>query len=221
MPLSRAARAIAATCLLSSRRASSLAYDARFRSKVDGLVARRRGDLLVVLHQKGSHGPEYYKRYPDRFERFTPVCSSNLPQDCDRQSIVNAYDNTILYTDYVLDRLIELLEKDARRAHNDTALLYLSDHGESLGENGLYLHGFPYALAPREQTHIPALAWFSRGFGRDRRCVAGTADNAYSQDNLFDSVLGLFRVQTSVYVPGKDIFAACRSPGAALQAARH
>ena len=179
------------------------------------------GDVLVVLHQQGSHGPEYYKRYPDRFERFTPVCASNLPQDCDRREIVNAYDNTILYTDYVLDRLIELLEKDARRAHNDTALLYLSDHGESLGENGLYLHGFPYALAPREQTHIPALAWFSRGFGLDRRCVAGTADNAYSQDNLFDSVLGLFRVQTSVYVPGKDIFAACRSPGAALQAARH
>lgn len=173
-------------------------------------IVNAEGDLFIVLHQKGSHGPEYYKRYPDRFERFTPVCSSNLPQDCDRQAIINAYDNTILYTDYVLDQLIGLLARDARRNNDATALLYMSDHGESLGENGLYLHGFPYALAPEYQTHVPALAWFSNGFGLDHGCLAGLADERYSQDNLFDSVLGLFAVRTQVYRPGQDIFRACR-----------
>ncbi|WP_221180009.1 phosphoethanolamine transferase [Salinisphaera orenii] len=177
------------------------------QDRIDGA----KGDLLVVLHQQGSHGPEYYKRYPDRFERFTPVCSSNLPQDCDRQAIINAYDNTIVYTDHVLDQIIGLLEQDARQNQDATALLYLSDHGESLGENGLYLHGFPYALAPAVQTHVPALAWFSSEFGLDRGCLTRIAGNPYSQDNLFDSVLGLFAVRTSVYKPDADIFGQCRA----------
>ncbi|WP_123591600.1 phosphoethanolamine transferase [Salinisphaera orenii] len=178
-------------------------------------------DLFIVLHQQGSHGPEYYKRYPARFERFTPVCASNLPQECDRQAIVNAYDNTILYTDYVLDEIIDLLERNARTNHDTTALLYLSDHGESLGEHGLYLHGFPYALAPDVQTHVPALAWFSRGFGMGRGCLARIAGHAYSQDNLFDLVLGLFRVQTSVYRRINDIFYACRYTNGARHASRN
>lgn len=182
-------------------------------------IANTKGDLFIVLHQKGSHGPEYYKRYPDRFERFTPVCSSNLPQDCDRQAIVNAYDNTILYTDYVLDQLIGLLGDDARQNNDAAALLYISDHGESLGEGGLYLHGFPYTLAPEYQTHVPALAWFSQGFDIDRGCLAGVADGAYSQDNLFDSVLGLFAVRTQVYRPAQDIFRACREPATGQAAA--
>ncbi|WP_353177400.1 phosphoethanolamine--lipid A transferase [Salinisphaera sp. T5B8] len=178
-------------------------------------IADTRGDLLVVLHQKGSHGPEYYKRYPDGFARFTPVCESNRPQDCDRQSIINAYDNSIVYTDAVLDNLIALLARDARQHGDATALFYMSDHGESLGEDGLYLHGFPYALAPSYQTHVPALAWLSPGFDMDRACLARLQDNAYSQDNLFDTVLGLFAVKTRVYQPDMDIFRACRrTPGA-------
>ena len=168
------------------------------------------GDLLVVLHQKGSHGPEYYKRYPKGYERFTPVCESNEPQNCDRQAIVNAYDNTIVYTDAVLDDIITLLARDAQQNGDATAMFYLSDHGESLGENGLYLHGFPYALAPAEQAHIPALAWLSSNFDVDRGCLAGLQDNEYSQDNVFDTVLGLFSVDTAVYRPDSDIFRGCR-----------
>ena len=175
-------------------------------------IAATQGDLLVVLHQKGSHGPEYYKRYPQRFARFRPVCESNQPQDCDRQAIVNAYDNSILYTDAVLDDAIALLARDARQRGDATALFYVSDHGESLGEEGLYLHGFPYALAPSYQTHVPALAWLSPGFSLPAGCLAGLEENDYSQDNLFDTVLGLFSVQTQVYRPQEDIFRPCRPP---------
>ncbi len=124
---------------------------------------------------------------------------------------MNAYDNTIVYTDAVLDELIALLARDAKRKGDATALFYLSDHGESLGEDGLYLHGFPYALAPSYQTHVPALAWLSPTFGLDRDCLAGLQHNDYSQDNLFDTVLGLFAVQTQVYRPGSDIFRGCRA----------
>lgn len=177
------------------------------------------GDLFIVLHQMGSHGPEYYKRYPTRFKQFTPVCASNMPQDCDRQSIINAYDNTILYTDHVLDQLIGLLQRDARQNNDATAMLYLSDHGESLGEDGLYLHGFPYALAPDYQTHIPAVAWFSRNQAIERGCLKQLADKPFSQDNVFDSILGLFAVQTSVYRPSEDIFKACRRDHAGLKTA--
>lgn len=178
------------------------------------------GDLFIVLHQMGSHGPAYYKRYPPAFKRFTPVCASNMPQDCDRQAIINAYDNTIVYTDHVLDQLIELLQRDARQNHDATAMIYVSDHGESLGESGLYLHGFPYALAPDYQTHIPAVAWFSKGQAIDRGCLKRVANQSFSQDNVFDSILGLFAVKTSVYRPSEDIFEACRGGGAGLQASR-
>lgn len=169
-----------------------------------------KGDVFIVLHQMGSHGPEYYKRYPQAFKRFTPVCASNMPQDCDRQAIVNAYDNTIVYTDHVLDQLIALLQRDAQANNDQTVMLYMSDHGESLGESGLYLHGFPYALAPEYQTHIPALAWFSKNQAIDRRCLSRIADQPFSQDNGFDTVLGLFAVQTAVYRPAMDIFRDCR-----------
>jgi len=109
-------------------------------------------DAVVVLHMKGSHGPAYFKRYPPAFEFFTPVCNSNELDRCARQDIVNAYDNTLRYTDHVLSLTIDLLRRNDRRF--DSAMLYVSDHGESLGENGLYLHGIPYALAPREQIHV-------------------------------------------------------------------
>lgn len=170
------------------------------------------GDVLIALHQQGSHGPAYYKRYPERFRTFTPECASNSPRQCPRRHIVNSYDNSIRYTDHVLARLVGLLRRDDDQY--DSALLYVSDHGESLGENGLYLHGFPYAFAPDEQTRVPFVAWFSEGFrqaaGMGDACLRGLTDNRYSHDNLFHTVLGLFSVRTSVYRRGRDIFAPCR-----------
>lgn len=168
-------------------------------------------DAVVVLHMKGSHGPAYFKRYPAAFEKFTPVCQDNQLDRCSAESIVNAYDNSLTYTDHVLAQTIELLKGNAARF--DTAMLYMSDHGESLGENGLYLHGLPYAMAPSEQTHVPMIVWLSAGLeqrsGIQASCLAKHQDVAYSHDNLFHSILGLMDVRTSAYQPERDLFRQC------------
>ena len=169
-------------------------------------------NTVLVLHQMGSHGPEYYKRYPKAFEKFTPVCESNALNNCSRESIVNGYDNTLLYTDHVLASLIDILR--SRQDKVDTAMLYLSDHGESLGEYNLFLHGTPYMLAPDQQKHVPMIAWFSdhyqQSFGIDIHCLQKERNAPLSQDNLFHSMLGLLEVRTRVYNPALDLFAGCR-----------
>ncbi|WJM98645.1 phosphoethanolamine--lipid A transferase [Pseudomonas defluvii] len=169
-------------------------------------------DTVLVLHQMGSHGPEYYKRYPKAYERFTPVCQSNALNTCSRESITNAYDNTLVYTDHVLASLIDILRSKSDKV--DTAMIYLSDHGESLGEYNLFLHGTPYMLAPEQQKHVPMLAWFSEGyqhsFAVDTACLAKSSSQPLSQDNLFHSMLGLLQVQSGVYKPDLDLFAGCR-----------
>ena len=180
---------------------------------LEAAVPSGAGDRVVVLHQLGNHGPNYFERYPPGFRRYTPVCESVDLGDCDRQAIVNAYDNALGYTDHVLAALIARLR---RNPDYDTAMIYLSDHGESLGEKGLYLHGVPYAIAPEEQTHVPMVMWFSPGFAAsaalDTRCVRQEAAEPASQDNLFPSVLGLLDVRTTLYDPDRDLFARCRRP---------
>lgn len=170
-------------------------------------------DTVLVLHQMGSHGPEYFKRYPRSFERFTPVCQSNAFETCSRESIVNAYDNTIVYTDHVLASLIDTLRSNADKV--DSAMIYLADHGESLGEYNLYLHGTPYLLAPDEQKHVPMMTWFSDGYQRsfqlDNRCLQGKRDVVLSQDNLFHSLLGLLKVNTHLYESSLDLFTGCQA----------
>lgn len=172
-------------------------------------IAKASGDLFVVLHQKGSHGPLYYKRVPDTCKEFAPECRQDDVQKCSREEIVNAYDNTILYTDRFLAETIDLLRELS--PHAETALLYMSDHGESLGENGIYLHGAPYFIAPGEQTHIPFVAWLSDAFARDAGIdlerAKGRQDAEFSHDNLFHTVLGLFSVTTEAYRPELDVFA--------------
>ncbi len=169
-------------------------------------------DTVLVLHQMGSHGPEYFKRYPMAYERFTPVCPSNALNQCSEQSIINAYDNTLVYTDHVLASLIDILRSKQDKV--DTAMLYLSDHGESLGEYNLFLHGTPYVLAPEQQKHVPMLAWFSdsyrQDFAVDTDCLNKVRDEPLSQDNLFHSMLGLLQVRTGVYDQQLDLFASCR-----------
>lgn len=169
-------------------------------------------DTVLVLHQMGSHGPEYFKRYPKEYEHFTPVCESNALNNCSRESIVNGYDNTLVYTDHVLSTLIDLLRSNQGKV--DTAMLYLSDHGESLGEYNLFLHGTPYMLAPEQQKHVAMLAWFSdsyqKSFSVDTHCLQLSREKPLSQDNLFHSMLGLLEVNSTVYNPGLDMFAGCR-----------
>ncbi len=176
--------------------------------------ARRARGVVVVMHQMGSHGPAYYRRSPPAFKKFMPECASNVLQDCPREQLVNAYDNTILYTDHVLASAARWLDRSARDQPLDTALVYVSDHGESLGENNLYLHGLPYALAPQLQIHVPMLTWLSgsmqKRLGVRQDCLQKSATAPLTHDNLFHSMLGLLDVNTSVYQPRLDLFAGCR-----------
>jgi len=171
-------------------------------------------DAVIVLHMMGSHGPAYFKRYPPAFEVFTPVCDTIELDRCSLQGIVNAYDNSLRYTDHVLSEAIGLLQQNASRF--DTAMLYVSDHGESLGENGLYLHGVPYVLAPSEQIKVPMVLWLSEGISKSRHidmaCLEARERRLpHSHDNVFHSVLGLLNVQTGVYRPDRDLFRPCRA----------
>ncbi len=178
-------------------------------------VAAEPGDLVVVLHLLGNHGPAYYRRYPDEFRRFRPTCDNAELSACSDAEIVNAYDNAILYTDHVLAALVDYLHGLADR---DTALVYVSDHGESLGENGMYLHGLPYAIAPAVQREVPMLMWLSEGLrestGVDQNCLKAGSGAAVAHDHLFHSVLGLLGVKTTVREPSLDLFASCRRPAA-------
>lgn len=175
-------------------------------------LAETRGDRVIVLHVKGSHGPAYYQRYPAQFERFTPVCRSNELQTCTPEQIRNAYDNSILYSDGVIAAVIDALRDDPAI---DGAVLFVSDHGESLGENGLYLHGAPYAFAPEVQKHVPMILWLSDGFRRrngvDAACLARQAAQPWSQDNVFDFLLGLMQVRSGAYRPQLDPLRQCRA----------
>ena len=164
---------------------------------------QKNGDILIVLHQMGNHGPAYYKRYPANFEIFTPVCQTNQIEKCTKDEIINAYDNAILYTDYFLSKVIHLLKQNTNSF--ETAMVYLSDHGESLGENGLYLHGLPYVMAPDTQKHIAAIMWFGDNFKIDKKSLHAKSSKKFSQDNLFHTILGLMEVNTSVYNKNMDI----------------
>ena len=172
------------------------------------------GRGLVVLHQLGSHGPGYHLRYPEPFNRFTPVCRSTDFSKCQVSEIVNAYDNTILFTDRLLAETISRLQAMADRV--DSAILYVSDHGESLGENGLFLHAVPYALAPRVQTHVPMVFWSTAGFTErmqlDRQCLFEQRNRPLSHDNYLHTILGLLDVSTSVRKPELDFAQGCRRP---------
>lgn len=168
-------------------------------------------DRLIVLHQAGSHGPAYYRRYPKAFEHYTPACNTNALQSCTQQAVINSYDNTIAYTDYILARVIDVMKGEA--GQYKTAFWYVSDHGESTGEKGLYLHGAPYLFAPTQQTHVPMVAWFSPDFLRQLpaqgRCISQGDKATLSHDNLFHTTLGLLGVGTSVYNKKLDIVSAC------------
>jgi len=168
--------------------------------------ARARG-VLLVLHQMGSHGPAYFKRSPPDRKPFMPECTTNVLQQCDRDALINGYDNSIVTTDHVLAQAIAWLRRN--QARYDTTLLYVSDHGESLGENNLYLHGLPYAVAPLEQKHVPMLLWPLTGPNAD--CLRAQRDVALTHDNLFHSALGVLGISASEYKPQLDAFAPCRA----------
>ena len=173
-------------------------------SGLDKFIADQEAqDIVIILHQMGNHGPAYSKRYPKEFEIFTPVCETNELEQCSIEEINNAYDNAILYTDYFLSEVIELLKN-----YDDsfeTAMLYMSDHGESLGEFSLYLHGLPNFLAPDEQREIPAIIWLGKNYEVSNEELLPKKNLPFDHDNFFHTVLGLMEIQTAVYNPDMDI----------------
>ncbi|MDB5848528.1 MAG: phosphoethanolamine transferase [Rhodoferax sp.] len=181
-------------------------------ARVKALPSERRAKgVVVVLHQMGGHGPSYYKRVPAAYKKFMPECTSNALQDCSSEQLVNSYDNTIRYTDHVLTAAIGWLKTQENTSA--PAMMYVADHGESLGENNIYLHGMPYNIAPDVQKHVPWITWMSPAFEQrnhiDSACLRQRADERLTHDNYFHSVLGLLGVQTSVYKPALDLFRPC------------
>lgn len=169
---------------------------------------RRARGVLLVMHQMGSHGPAYWRRSPADSKPFQPECETNALQQCDVQALGNAYDNSIVYTDRVLAGAIDWLQR--QRAAFEPTMLYVSDHGESLGEKGLYLHGLPYSVAPREQKHVPMIVWTPSP--QRTQCLASLRDQPLSHDHLFHSVAGALGIRAAEYRADLDLFAACRTP---------
>ena len=181
--------------------------------EMDKALKQDSQNLVLVLHTIGSHGPTYFERYTPAERLFTPTCDTEEINRCSNEQLTNTYDNSIVYLDQFLDKVIGKLE-----AHSDwqSALYYVSDHGESLGEDGVYLHGTPYAIAPKEQTSVPMIMWFSAAWAQqqpyDLACVKRAANQPYSHDNLFHTVLSMAHIQLNTvkqYDAKLDILASC------------
>jgi lipid A ethanolaminephosphotransferase len=188
-------------------------YDEVMLTGLEQELAAVNRDTVVVFHQAGSHGPAYSERYPKHFETFSPACQGNELSRCKVEHVVNAYDNSIVYTDHNLARQIDLLRSISAAA--DSILIYVSDHGESLGERGMYLHGAPFTLAPAEQTRVPFVLWMSEGYRKrfavSEACLGAKGQQGFSHDHLYHSVLGALGVSTARYQPAMDMFHECRS----------
>lgn len=190
-------------------------YDEIVLKKLPQVIASlKTRNKFVVVHLKGSHGPTYFERTPKEYKKFTPSCERSDIQACSIEELINTYDNTILYTDLVIAQIQKFLVSLGES--KGSGLLYLSDHGESLGEMGLYLHGMPYAIAPDTQTRVPLHMWFNQGFVADHKlnltCLVNEGKRAgfYSHDNIFHSMLGLLDVATKAYNKKLDFFSGCR-----------
>lgn len=166
-------------------------------------------DTLILLHQMGNHGPAYYKRYPKTFEAFKPVCMTNELSKCDNQSVINGYDNAIRYTDYFLYNVISTLK--TYESDYDVVMVYISDHGESLGEKNIYLHGLPYSIAPDAQKQVPVIIWSPKGNGIDNTSLLNMTDQPVSHDFITPTLLQFFGITTDEVSAAPTFFKSVRS----------
>ena len=151
-------------------------------------------DTLILLHQMGNHGPAYYQRYPKQFEYYKPVCMTNELSKCDDQSVINGYDNAIRYTDYFLNSIIDTLKP--YQQDYQVVMVYISDHGESLGENNIYLHGMPYNIAPEAQKKVPVIVWSPKNNSIDASRLANMTSQPVSHDFITPTLLNFFGITT-------------------------
>lgn len=182
--------------------------------ELEKALANASQDTVIVLHTIGSHGPTYFERYTEKERQFTPTCDTKEINQCSQAELINTYDNGVLYIDQFLDKVIAQLEA---YSNLKTSMLYLSDHGESLGENNMYLHATPYAIAPKEQTQVPMVMWFSPKWVENKKvdltCLRQNANRPYSHDNFFHSALSLMDMKMAsvkAYNKDLDILATCR-----------
>ena len=155
--------------------------------------------VLIILHTSTSHGPKYADKYPKEFEVFKPVAKNVEEGEKNIATLVNAYDNTIRYTDYLLDNLINTLRD---MTEWKSAMIFISDHGESLGENKIFMHGLPMKLAPKVQYEIPFLIWTSKDF----RDYKSELPEVLEQHYVFHSVLNLLSIESPAYDKDHDVF---------------
>ena len=155
--------------------------------------------VLIILHTSTSHGPKYADKYPKEFEAYKPVAKNVEEGEKNIATLVNAYDNTIRYTDYLLDNLINTLRDMTAWK---SAMIFISDHGESLGENKMFMHGLPMKLAPKVQYEIPFLVWTSKDF----RDYKSDLPEVLEQHYIFHSVLNLLSIESPDYDKDFDIF---------------
>jgi lipid A ethanolaminephosphotransferase len=179
--------------------------EALLHNLVERIESSDKRNILVILHQKGSHGPAYNSLYPAEFRHFLPECDTVDLQKCSQQALINAYDNSILYTDHFLNRTINIL-KDQTNA--STMMMYVSDHGESLGEYNLYLHGTPYSVAPDVQKKIPFLLWMSDEYIEAQNISVDKLKKrtSHSQHHVFHSIMGAFNMRSDIYKEDMDLF---------------
>ncbi len=188
-------------------------FDEVLLNGLDDYIEKLDNDAVIVLHTQGSHGPAYYRDYPENYKKFLPECRTADVQNCTDAEVINTYDNTILYTDHVISKVIDYLRQ--LPDSYSPAMIYVSDHGESLGENGVYLHGLPYFMAPEYQTKVPMILWLSDNITAakliDKSCIADKVEQALSHDNFLHSILGFMDVSAELYDDELDIFSSCRS----------
>ncbi|KTC90133.1 phosphoethanolamine--lipid A transferase [Fluoribacter dumoffii] len=187
-------------------------FDEVLLHQLQDQIISKKEDQLIVLHMLGNHGPAYFERYPKQFKYWTPTCDTSDLSTCSQKALVNTYDNAILYTDSILAHAIDVLENI--KSH-DTGLIYVSDHGESLGERNLFLHGLPYFMAPDEQTKVPMIVWLSQGLSKQltlkETCLRDKQSSPISHDYLFSTLLSFFDVKTKEYNPKFDLTHPCRT----------
>ena len=173
------------------------------------IESSKKDKVLIILHTSTSHGPKYADKYPKQFEVYKPVAKNIEEGEKNIGMLINAYDNTIRYTDFLLNSLINTL-REMKDWHS--AMIFISDHGESLGENKMFMHGLPMKLAPKVQYEIPFLVWTSDGF-RTYKQTSGSQDApegelpaVLEQHYVFHSVLNLLSIQSPAYNKDYDIF---------------
>lgn len=163
----------------------------------EDILASEKAKTLVVIHTNTSHGPTYFKKYPSEFEEFTPVCTTVEMSKADHQELMNAYDNSIIYTDWLIHSVIEILKEIPEVR---SCMMYVSDHGESLGENNLYMHGVPMSMAPAEQVEIPFIVWDS-----DAQTGIKPLEKV-GQYHIYHSIMNFLGIESPIYDEDKNIF---------------